>query len=123
MTRSFRRAGGRFTVPAASVASVEVLEHLTPVPTAPAAVRGLVLVRGQVLPVIDVLPGEAQPPARGALLVLVELGERSGRAALVADEVDLDAAEARPLDLVALATAIRDAIDAQGGFPGRASGP
>src|SRR5579862_7678449 len=73
-------AGGkRWALPTARVREVAALQALTPVPTAPPPVVGLTQVRGQIVPVLDLAPGEAaahddRAPRPGDALVLVELG-------------------------------------------------
>lgn len=106
--------GERRSLPYTSVREILPLGHLTPVPTAPPSVCGVVQVRGQVLAVIDL----ARPPrvARvGAPLVVVELGA-DGAAALLVDRVgdveDAAASTARPIDLAAELAALRKEISA-----------
>jgi purine-binding chemotaxis protein CheW len=94
----FELRGRRCALPVAAVSEVALMPNLTPVPHAPAAIRGIAPLRGQVLPVIDLgvwLAGDARaepPPYRpGAdkvLLVEAALGEGSPvRAALSVDRV------------------------------------
>ena len=79
------RVGGvELRVPTGRVREVAVVGAVTPVPSAPARVLGLMQLRGQILPLAHL--GAGRPPARpgDALLVLEEGGVRIG---LVVDEV------------------------------------
>jgi purine-binding chemotaxis protein CheW len=95
--------GERRSIPADAVREIVPLADLTPVPTAPASVRGLIQVRGQVIPVLDFGPADGPPPRPGSPLVIVEIEGERARAALVVERVlDVEAddrARARPLDL------------------------
>lgn len=76
--------GARRSLPVEVVREVASLGNLTPVPTAPEAVRGVTQVRGQILPVVT--PGERQrAPRLGDPLVVVDAG--GVRAALAVEEV------------------------------------
>jgi len=46
-------AGTTFGVRSRFVLQIEMIEHITPVPNAPAAVEGVVLARGQVIPALN----------------------------------------------------------------------
>jgi purine-binding chemotaxis protein CheW len=46
-------AGAIYGVPAAMVQHIEMVERITPIPNAPAAVEGVVFSRGQVIPVLN----------------------------------------------------------------------
>ncbi len=74
---AFSIGGESFALPIASVVEVRPLGHLTPVPRAPAAVRGATNRRGHVLPVLDPGPALGLPateigPAARILVVEVE---------------------------------------------------
>ena len=49
----FELAGTTYGVRSRLVQQVEMIEHVTPVPNAPAAVEGVVLARGQVIPALN----------------------------------------------------------------------
>ena len=49
----FELAGTTYGVRSRFVQQVEMIEHITPVPNAPAAVEGVVLARGQVIPALN----------------------------------------------------------------------
>jgi purine-binding chemotaxis protein CheW len=75
----FRVAEGRFALPLAAVREVVVTpEHFTRVPRAPAAVTGVINLRGRVVTVVDLRPvlglGAAQAPA--PKLLLLDRGRR-----------------------------------------------
>ena len=89
------------------VREVVELSTVTPVPLAPPMLTGLTQVRGQILPVID-LVDPARTPRPQAPLLVIELGPQ--RAALMCDHVFGVAAEpgdAHPLDVGALFDDVR----------------
>lgn len=49
----FELAGTTYGVRSRFVQQIEMIEHVTPVPNAPASVEGVVLARGQVIPAIN----------------------------------------------------------------------
>lgn len=49
----FELAGTAYAVPSEVVQQMEMVEHITPVPDAPTFVDGVVFVRGQVVPVVN----------------------------------------------------------------------
>ncbi|MBP3954465.1 purine-binding chemotaxis protein CheW [Gemmata sp. G18] len=49
----FELAGTAYAVPSASVQRMEMIEHVTPVPNAPAFLDGVVFSRGRVVPAIN----------------------------------------------------------------------
>jgi purine-binding chemotaxis protein CheW len=49
----FQLAGTTYGVRSRFVQQIEMIEHVTPVPNAPAAVEGVVLARGQVIPALN----------------------------------------------------------------------
>ena len=69
----FELAGTTYGVRSRSVQQVEMIEHVTPVPNAPAALDGVVLARGQVIPALNL---------RARLLVVSSGGRTIG---LIAD--------------------------------------
>jgi len=85
----FHLAGQRYGAPIEVVREVTYLTPVTPLPGAPAHVEGVVDLRGEVIPVINLhrrlgIPdGDAQGDRR---LMVLSLGQRS--AAVVVDEVD-----------------------------------
>jgi len=75
----FELAGAAYGVSCAEVQHVEMLEHLTPVPNAVAAVDGVVFSRGQVIPAINLrvrfgLP--RQPPTPRTRLIFLRVRQR-----------------------------------------------
>jgi purine-binding chemotaxis protein CheW len=91
----FELRGRRCALPAAVVSEVAVLPNLTPVPHAPAGIRGVAPLHGQVLPVVDLgvwlgggEPTAYRPGSDNLLLIEATLGEGSPvRAALVVERV------------------------------------
>jgi chemotaxis signal transduction protein len=91
----FELRGRRCALPVAAVSEVSAMPSLTPVPHAPAAVRGIAPLHGQVLPVVDLgvwLGGGEVAPYRPLsdklLLVEAALGEGTPvRAAFVVERV------------------------------------
>lgn len=49
----FAVGGGEYAIPAAHVLQMETYEGATPLPNAPVHVAGIVQIRGQVIPVVD----------------------------------------------------------------------
>jgi purine-binding chemotaxis protein CheW len=93
------RVGERFwAIPTARVREVAVVGNLTPVPHAPPAVLGLMQLRGQILPVIELQP-KAEPVTLkpGQPLLVVEVGPI--RAALRVDHVLGVEPESRSVEL------------------------
>lgn len=70
---SFIVAGGTYATPILTVREILQLEDLTVVPGAPPSVRGVVNVRGSVIPVVDLALkfglGETRPTRRTCILV------------------------------------------------------
>ena len=108
--------GGRSVgLPLDDVSEVIALGDLTPVPGAAAAVRGLVHLRGQLVPVVDLssalLQTPGADPVAGTPLVVVEAGrpdEPLLRAALTVDRVVGLGVEAEShLDVAATLAALR----------------
>jgi purine-binding chemotaxis protein CheW len=78
---SFRVGEDEYAVPSAVMREIAAVAPMTRVPAVPAWIRGVVNLRGQVLPVADLASrlglGETVPQKRSCLLV-VELGGASG---------------------------------------------
>jgi chemotaxis signal transduction protein len=73
-------AGATYGVPSAIVRHVEMLERITPIPNAPAAVEGVVYSRGQIIPVLSLRRRFGFPPIAHDLrtrLVVVHVGGRT----------------------------------------------
>jgi len=124
-------AGERRALPDTVVREILPLGHLTPVPTAPPSVCGVIQVRGQVIPVLDLggtLKGPTAPPSSGgapapdrpprvarvgAPLVIVDAGA-DGTAALLVDRVgEVEPAAtsaARAIDLAVELAPLRRAV-------------
>jgi purine-binding chemotaxis protein CheW len=83
----FAVAGATYALPSAEVQHMEMVEQITPVPNAPGFVDGVVLSRGQVVPVINLRARFGFPRVerhvRNRLLVVDAGGRRVG---LLADE-------------------------------------
>ena len=73
------------SLPSSSVVEVLPIGFLTPVPTAPPAVRGVIQTHGQVVPVIDLSLSPTRPIRPGAPLVIVEVGDQRFRVALLVE--------------------------------------
>jgi len=80
-------AGTTYAIKSHQVLHVEMLEHVTPVPNAPAFVEGVVFSRGQVVPVINLRARfgfeRSSATTRSRLLVVQHEARRVG---LLADE-------------------------------------
>lgn len=78
----FMIAGSTYAVLASQVQWVDIPEHITPVPNAPSFVEGIVLARGQVIPVISVRRRFHLEPVpidiRSRLMVMTLDGRRAG---------------------------------------------
>ena len=83
----FGVAGTTYALKSQDVLHIEMLEHVTPVPNAPAFVEGVVFSRGQVVPVINLRARfgfeRGDRTLRSRLLVVQHDGRRVG---LLADE-------------------------------------
>jgi purine-binding chemotaxis protein CheW len=105
------RVGDRqWAVPTVRVREVAVVGSLTPVPHAPPAILGLMQLRGQILPVIELGPdgAAAHPPKPGDPLLVVESGPI--RAALRVDHVhgvEPDTGRVEVLDVATLFDRLR----------------
>jgi purine-binding chemotaxis protein CheW len=81
---TFRVAGHWFGIAVLDVQEMMLEQHLTPVPLAPGAVAGLINLRGQIVPALEMrqvlgLPARTAPPmnvvlrtGRGTLSLLVD---------------------------------------------------
>jgi len=82
----FQVGGAEYVLPASDVLQMETFSGATLVPGAPAHVAGLVQLRGQVIPVVDVRARFGLPPVERSLdarIIVVGRGER--RVALLVD--------------------------------------
>lgn len=84
----FEVGGVAYGVPVAAVREVAVLPQVTPVPRAPAAIRGVANLRGVLLPVIDPARalGHAPQPAR-SLTPTVVIRDGAEQVGLAVDHV------------------------------------
>jgi purine-binding chemotaxis protein CheW len=76
----FELAGTFYGLSSQLVQQMEMIEHITPVPNAPAFVEGVVFVRGQVVPAMNLrrrFGFEAAPHTLRTRLVVVAQGSRS----------------------------------------------
>jgi purine-binding chemotaxis protein CheW len=94
----FELAGATYGLPSRLVQQVEMIESITPLPNAPPVVDGVVFVRGQTLPVLNLrarfgFPRIA-PDLRARLLVVTWAGRRIGLVVDTAREFLLLPAEA-----------------------------
>ncbi len=83
---TFRVGDADYVLPASAVTQMESFSGATLVPGAPAHVAGLVQLRGQVIPVVDVRARFGLPPVERSLdarIIVVGQGER--RVALLVD--------------------------------------
>lgn len=113
----FHVGSEEYGVPISRVSSIIRYEEVTPVPRAPAAVQGVIDLRGRVIPVVDLgkrLFGTAFVPKAGARIIVAEAeGGSVGLSVDAANEV----AAFRPEDLMpapaaALPADIVDAFEA-----------
>lgn len=101
---TFQLSGGEYGVSLLRVREIVEYQEPTPVPHAPKVVRGLINLRGAVLPVVDLavkLGLPARPITRKTCIVVVELGGREletvGIAAdAVSQVIDLDDVQIQP---------------------------
>ena len=107
----FNVAGSTYAARSQQVLHIEMVEHVTPVPNAPACVEGVVFSRGDVVPVINLRSrfgfDRTALDLRTRLLVIQHDGRRIG---LLADE-------AREFQTIA-ESAIRPPSEAIGGLSG-----
>lgn len=126
---TFRVAGEDYAVDIQRVREIINPLPVTPVPRAPAFIEGVVRLRSEVIPVVDVrkrFGHPAAPPTRRTKFVVVRIGGR--RIALVVDEVTevvrLARSEIRPAPTFADAGAPRFFLGVCGGegAPARVAG-
>ncbi|MFN7987526.1 MAG: chemotaxis protein CheW [Thermoanaerobaculia bacterium] len=84
---AFRAGGERFAVPLERVREAARPRRITPLPGAPASWRGVALVRGEALGVVDVAAAVGKPPSESGESPLVVVLRDCGHALLV-DAVD-----------------------------------
>jgi purine-binding chemotaxis protein CheW len=86
----FELAGTTYALPSLDIQQMEMIEHLTPVPNAPACVAGVVFLRGQVVPAVDLRTRFGFPRVpyslRTRLIVVMAGGRRVGLIADTASE-------------------------------------
>lgn len=75
----FSVAGAEYTIPASVVMQLETFHGATPVPGTAAHVAGIIQVRGQVIPVIDLRRLFSHPAAEPTLDTRVIVTEQGGR--------------------------------------------
>lgn|SRR5574341_367261 len=124
---TFRIAGEDYALDIMRVREIINPLPVTPVPRAPAFIEGVVRVRSEVIPVVDVRKRFALPPAaptRKTKFVVVRIGGR--RVALVVDEVTevvrLHRSEIRPAPTFEEDRAPRFFLGVCGGEPAGAGG-
>lgn len=124
---TFRVGGEDYAVDIMRVREIIPPLPVTPVPRAPSFVEGVIRLRAEVIPVVDVrkrfgLP--AEPPTRKTRFVIVRIGGR--RIALVVDEVTevvrLRRSEIRPAPTFTDAAGPRFFLGVCGGEPPAADG-
>ena len=78
----FELAGTAYAVPSEVVQQMEMVEHITPVPDAPGFVDGVVFVRGQVVPVVNLRArfgfDRVPPDLKTRLMVVARQGRTVG---------------------------------------------
>jgi purine-binding chemotaxis protein CheW len=75
----FEIAGTTYGISSGSVQQMEMIEHITPLPNAPAFVEGVVLSRGQVIPAVSLRTRfgfEKAPPTNRTRLIVTNHHER-----------------------------------------------
>lgn len=76
----FELGEATYAVPSAQVQQLEMVEHITPIPRAPASIAGAVFSRGQVIPAIDLRKRFGLPEVEYDLrtrLIVVRVADRS----------------------------------------------
>lgn len=85
----FRLEGREFALPLDSVAEVQRMVAITPVPEAPAWLAGVISLRGQMVPVMDLRTRLGLPQQAAALDTRIIVTQAGGRlVGLVADRVE-----------------------------------
>jgi purine-binding chemotaxis protein CheW len=77
---AFELAGTTYAVPSSVVQQIEMVEQITPVPNAPAAVEGVVYSRGQVIPAVSLRSRfgfEKIPTGLRTRLIVVNISDRT----------------------------------------------
>jgi purine-binding chemotaxis protein CheW len=85
----FEVAGGAYALPVESVREIVRLRPITPIPRAPADVKGVISLRGEIVQVVDMrrrLSAETAEPTRRSRIVVVQ-SEEAGVAGLLVDAV------------------------------------
>ncbi|MDV7269783.1 chemotaxis protein CheW [Thioclava sp. A2] len=85
---SFRLGGEEYSVDIMSVREIRGWTRATPLPHAPPYVRGVINLRGTVLPVVDLSVRLGMPPVKGDarnVIIVVQLGQQT--AGLLVDAV------------------------------------
>jgi len=73
-------AGATYGIASSTVQHIEMIEHITPIPNAPAAVEGVVFSRGQIVPALNLRRRFGFEPISHDLrtrLVVIHAGERT----------------------------------------------
>lgn len=88
---AFLLANEDYAIPVLKVREIMGVQHITAVPQTPAAVKGVINLRGKVIPVIDLrakfgLP-EVEYTQRTCIVVVQLASEASGQMGIVVDEV------------------------------------
>jgi purine-binding chemotaxis protein CheW len=86
---AFEVAGGSYALPVECVREIVRLRPITPIPRAPADVRGVIWLRGEIVQVVDLrrrLSAEPAEPTRRARIIVVQ-AEDAGIAGLLVDGV------------------------------------
>jgi purine-binding chemotaxis protein CheW len=89
---TFRVAGEEYAISILNVREILAFEAVTPVPNAPAAIRGVMNLRGFVVPVIDLAAKLALPPTKTTrttcnVIVDVRLGDKPAIMGIMVDAV------------------------------------
>jgi purine-binding chemotaxis protein CheW len=86
---AFEVAGGRYALAVECVREIVRLRPITPIPRAPADVRGVISLRGEIVQVVDMrrrLSAETAEPTRRSRIIVVQ-SEEAGIAGLLVDSV------------------------------------
>lgn len=112
----FRLRAEEYGLPIGRVQSIIRFETPTPVPRAPAGVDGVINLRGQVIPVIDLgalLLGEPLDPTQASRVIVVEspVGLVGLAVDVVREVAAVSVAEIRPAPAAALGAETNDAFE------------